>query len=87
VPRSGFGCWSLGAWLALLGAFTGLFVWVVVSKPPPGQLAASIVIFTLLTLAWSLAMIRWMYLRSEVIDMNELLRLRKQLEQKERGRR
>ena len=64
MPRNAVGWWALLLWLVALAIPT----------------AAYVTGYVLLTVGWSLAMLRWMYLRSEVVDMNELLKLKRELD-------
>lgn len=87
TPRNAAGWRGLIAWLAGLTLPTGLFVLLMATEPTKGLATAATVGFVLLTLGWAAAMTRWMYVRSEVVDMNELLRLREELKRDKRGRR
>ncbi|MCC6926330.1 hypothetical protein [Novosphingobium sp.] len=87
TPRNAAGWRGLIAWLAGLTIPTGLFVWLMASNPTAGQATAATTGYVLATLGWAAAMARWMYVRSEVVDMNELLRLREELQRDRRGRR
>lgn len=84
MPRNAAGWGTLALWLLLLAGPTGLFIWLMSRQPSDAQIAAYVTGYVLLTLGWSLAMLRWMYLRSEVIDMNELLKLKRELDARKR---
>jgi len=84
MPRNAAGWAALALWLLLLAGPTGLFIWLMSRQPSEAQMTAYVTGYVLLTLGWSLAMLRWMYLRSEVIDMNELLKLKRELDARKR---
>lgn len=87
MPRGGEG-WRLTAmWLAFYAVLSGLYVWAVAGQPEDetfvGQMTAG---FILVTAIWAIAMIRWMLARAEVINLDELLALKRERE-REKSRR
>lgn len=87
MPRGGEG-WRLTAmWLAFYALLSGLYVWVVARNPDDetfvGQMTAG---FIVVTAIWAIAMIRWMLARSEVINLDELLALKRAREREEQKR-
>lgn len=80
MPRNAVGWWALLLWLVALAIPTALFVLLLTRQHSDAQIAAYVTGYVLLTVGWSLAMLRWMYLRSEVVDMNELLKLKRELD-------
>jgi hypothetical protein len=80
MPRNTAGWWAMFIWLLILSGPTALFVWLMIRQPSDAQITAYVTGYVLLTFAWSMAMLRWMYLNSEVIDMNELLKLKRELD-------
>lgn len=88
TPRNAAGWRSFAVWMAAILGLTGGFVVLVTRSLTPDQIIYATVGFTILILALSVAMIRWMYVRSEVVDLNELLELKRERErQARRGRR
>ncbi len=75
TPRSAAGWRALGLWLVAAGLLTCAFVWVVSGagddRDRSGALVAT-ALFVLAMTGWAAAMIRWMYARSEVIDVRKL---------------
>lgn len=69
APRNAAGWWAMALWMVLLAGPTALFVWLITRQPNNGQIAAYVTGYMLFTVLWSLAMLRWMYLNSEVIDV------------------
>lgn len=88
TPRNAAGWRSFAVWMAAILGLTGGFVVLVTRPLTQAQVIYATAGFTILILALSVAMIRWMYVRSEVVDMNELLELKRERErQTRRGRR
>jgi 4-amino-4-deoxy-L-arabinose transferase-like glycosyltransferase len=88
TPRNAAGWRSFAVWMAAIFGLTGGFIVFVTRSLTPDQIIYATAGFTILILALSVAMIRWMYVRSEVVDMNELLELKRERErQTRRGRR
>lgn len=87
MPRYAAGWWALVLWLLAFAPPTAGFAWLMNRQPGEAQAAAWVVAYVLVAIAWAAAMIRWMYLRSEVVDLDELLKLKRRLErEKRRGR-
>lgn len=84
LPRGLAGWRALLLWLLVLAVLSTPFVWLMARQPSNAQLTAYVMGYVLLTVGWSLAMLRWAYLNSEVIDMNELLKLKRELEVRKR---
>lgn len=80
MPRNAAGWGALLMWLVVLAIPTALFALLMTRQHSDAQIAAYVTGYVLLTVGWSLAMLRWMYLRSEVVDMNELLKLKRELD-------
>ena len=93
IPRNREG-WRLFALLMLpFFAMTGLFVWFSFQAERYGWSDNSIALFAVLgflpmTLLWTVALIRWMLARSEIIDVNGLLEIKRaqDLARKKKGR-
>ncbi|MFC3100186.1 hypothetical protein [Altererythrobacter lauratis] len=87
MPRGGEG-WRLTAmWMLSYALLSGLYVWIVAGRPDDetfvGQITAG---FILVPAIWAIAMIRWMLARAEVINLDELLALKRERE-RDKGRR
>jgi uncharacterized membrane protein len=83
VPRNARGWRLMAYWMVPFLAALGLFILASVVLEANGktdnQIALYIVPpFLLTTLIWSVAMIRWMYLRSEVLNMDELVIIKRE---------
>ena len=87
VPRGAAGWRALGIWLAALAALIGLFVATLATEPGKAGEIAAVVIFLALTTVWAVAMIRWMLARSEVIDLADLVELKRKRDRESSGRR
>jgi hypothetical protein len=80
APRIAAGWRAVFVWLLLPAVPAALFLWLLARQPGDPQIAAYVTGYVLLTIGWSLAMLRWMYLRSEVVDLNDLLKLKRELD-------
>lgn len=78
MPRGAAGWLATAAWLVPHLAMTGLFVWLLVQAGSLGTTIALTAGYVLLTLAWSSTLYQWAKARSEVIDLDELLALKRQ---------
>jgi hypothetical protein len=84
VPRNAAGWRALGVWLASYFIATASFL--VIATHSPETMAIYMTIgFLIFTLAWIVAMTRWMLARSEVVNLNELLELKRELKARKRG--
>jgi len=81
VPRNARGWRAAGLWMLLLVLLSGGFTALIVSDPEnttfTGWLTAG---FLIVVVIWSVAMIRWMLARSEVIDLAEMRKLKRDQE-------
>jgi hypothetical protein len=87
VPRGAPGWLATAAWLVPQFAMTGLFAWLLAQGGSRGTTTALTVGYVLLTLALSWALYQWAKARSEVIDMDELLALKRQRDAAGRNKR
>jgi hypothetical protein len=88
VPRNAAGWRAMAGWMLVHLLPTAGFVWAMLQDPSAAQIAAWTVGYLLVTLLWGIAMIRWAMPRSEIIEMKELLALKREREQAKRnGRR
>jgi hypothetical protein len=78
VPRNGAGWWLFLLWMLPMVPIAGVFTWGMASEPEGGPLIAIIVAFVAATAGWILGMTRWMYVRSEVVQIEELLALKRE---------
>jgi hypothetical protein len=79
-PRNAEGWKWMMVWTLALVPICGLFGWILSFEPRPALVALCVGLFVLTMIGWSVAMIRWMMARSEVIDINELLKLKRELD-------
>lgn len=82
-PRSAKGWRGLGMWLASYLAATGMVVAIVATMDKKGVSATAINLFVTVpfligTVVWSVFMIRWMLARSEIIDTNEVMKIKRE---------
>lgn len=83
-PRNAAGWRALGLWMAGFFAMLGLFL-VSISRAHSGSVIGALtVLFLFGTAIWAIAMIRWMMARSEMIDVQELLKVKREVDAKKR---
>ena len=78
VPRNAAGWRATALWTLGLLPTIGLFTAFLATEPGLAWEIAAVAILLLATLVWVVAMIRWMKARSEVVDMEDLLRLKRE---------
>lgn len=85
VPRGRKGWGQFGLWMVLLVPM--MIVFTIYAEAHEGTPAfyVALVLFVAATLVWSIAMILWMKARAEVVDVAELLKLKREEERKRRG--
>ncbi len=88
VPRNRSGWIALALWIMALGVLLAGFIAVMSTlRAEAAQLAAGLG-FALVSAAWAVAMICWMRARSEIVDVRELLELKRRRDEESRaGRR
>jgi type VI protein secretion system component VasK len=85
VPRNAAGWRAFALWLAALAVLIGLFIaTLAIGLGDAGEIIA-VVLFLTVTGLWTVAMIRWMLARSEVIDLADLVAIKRSRE-REQGR-
>jgi hypothetical protein len=82
-PRNAEGWRGLGIWLIPFFAGTAVFTGVIANVDQSGVSATSINLtatlpFLVGTVIWSIAMIRWMLARSELLDANDLMKIKRE---------
>ena len=78
VPRNAAGWWRLFAWLGTLAPLVGAYIWWMSREHSPERVGLVTVAYGAALVGWSIAMIVWMKARSEIVDMNELLDLKRE---------
>lgn len=84
VPRGVAGWAQFGVWMLLLVPITVWFVIHAEAHEGTPQLYIGLALFLGATAIWSLAMIWWMKARAEVVDLEELLKLKREADRKRR---
>lgn len=85
IPRGVQGWTQFAVWMALLVPPTLAFVaYAEAHENDPGFVIA-VALFMLATLVWTLGGIWWMKARAEVVDVEELLRLKHEAERRKCG--
>lgn len=88
VPRGVAGWKAMALWLLAMVPAIALFAMVMKREPSTGAAIAAILVYALFMILWGVAMIRWMLARSEIVDMRELMAIkRRQDAEKRRNRR
>ena len=87
TPQTAVGWWMFGAWMLLTLPLGGLLFLFMGEDPTTARTIAGVTGFTLAMLGWGWAMTRWMMARSEMVSMDELLKLKREMDaRKKRGR-
>jgi hypothetical protein len=86
VPRNAAGRRAVIMWMIAYLVPTGGFVWLMVYYPRPAIIAAATVSYLIITGIWLIAMIRWLMARSEIVDLRELLELKREQDRAKRRR-
>lgn len=87
VPRNGEGWRALGLWMAVLALLTIGHIALVASKPDNAVFVGWATFgFIVIVGVWAIAMIRWMLARAEVINLDELLELKRERDRSKRRR-
>lgn len=78
VPRGVEGWRAFGLWMIPFGLMMAVFAAAIAAvEQGPAQIAI-VIGFVAVTTVWAIIMIRWMLARSEIVDMKELLELKRQ---------
>lgn len=86
VPRNRAGWIALGWWTAAMLIMTGLFV-ALIARVGDGPAAMWLTGgYLVLTALWGWTMYVWIKRRSEIVDVEELLRLKREAETRDRRR-
>lgn len=86
MPRNASGWQQIGIWMALLVPIMVVFNEYVADRPDGPELYPALVAFLLATTVWAIGGIMWTRARAEVVDIQELLRLKREQERKRRRR-
>lgn len=78
VPRNAAGYRATFVWMLLLAPIVGAFIYVVAQVEDGTTHAIATGIYIAAMLAWSILGIRFMKARSEVVDMRELLEIKRE---------
>lgn len=85
-PRNRAGWIYTALWTVSMGPLIGGFVWLMSAEPTGAREIAYATGFVLVMLLWVIAMTIWMKNRSEVVDMDEMLKLKREVDAR-KGRR
>jgi hypothetical protein len=86
TPRNASGWIQMGVWMALLVAMIVGFSRFDEARPTDSSFGGADAAFLVGMLVWTIGGIWWMRARSEVIDVGELIKLKREAERKGRGR-
>lgn len=78
TPRGSTGWAQFALWMAPLPAIILAFVHFAKANEGTPAFFAGLAVFIAAMIGWNLAMIRWMKARAEIIDVEELLKLRRE---------
>ena len=77
TPQTPAGWRAFGTWMAGLLIGTALFIAIVAALDTSRAVLIATGVFTIATLAWAWAMIRWMLARSDVVDAKDISEFRR----------
>ena len=77
-PRNAEGWRATALWLLGLIPIVGSSMWITASRPGGMLLWLCVGLFAVAMLLWAVAMIRWMKARSEIIDIDDLLQIKRE---------
>ena len=78
APRNAAGLRASIFWVLALAPIAGLFIWAINRAQTDVVRALYIGLYIAAMLLWSMAMLRWMKARSEIVDFNELLQIKRE---------
>jgi hypothetical protein len=84
-PRNARGWRIMAVWIALSMVPTGLFIWFATRHPEGPVHLAGLGVYLLTLLIWIIASVRWMKARAEEVDLEALLKLKREAERQQRG--
>lgn len=87
VPRNAQGWLEMVVWMLIAVPLFGLFIWFANSAPEGMRLYVGLGLYLAAMLAWGIGGMVWMRRRSEVIDFEELLALKRERDREKRRRR
>ena len=85
MPRGTAGWTQFAAWMAVFAVPTIAFAIYGEGLKGRPEFWAALALYLAGVLVWSLASIRWMKARAEVVDVEKLIRQQRELERKKRG--
>lgn len=85
APRNGKGWRQTLVWMVLLAPITGGFAWFASGQPEGSTLHFGLALYLIAMVAWGTGGMMWMKARAEVVDLQELLKLKRELDRKKRG--
>ena len=83
VPRNRRGWIAFGFWMLALAPIVALYTWLMADATDTARIAYSVVYFAAMGV-WVLAMFHWMKARSEIVDLDELLELKRKRDREKR---
>jgi hypothetical protein len=84
APRNGKGWRQSLVWMALLAPITGGFVWFAAAEPDGTAFIVGLALYLVAMAAWTIGGLWWMRARAEVVDLQELLKLKREQDRKRR---
>jgi len=85
MPRGRDGWRQTLIWMALLAPITGGFFWFASNTPEGPAFKLGLVVYLVAMAAWGTGGTMWMKARAEVVDIEELLKLKREVDAKRRG--
>jgi hypothetical protein len=86
APRNSEGWRQTVIWMALLAPITGGFVWFAEAEPKGAAFYLGLALYLVAMVAWGTGGMVWMRARAEVVDLQELLKLKREQDRKRGSR-
>lgn len=78
VPRNAAGWKAVIVWVFVLMAISVPFAWAMDNQPTGILSLVSLLLYTAAISIWALALVRWTKPRSEIVDLDELLKIKRE---------
>jgi hypothetical protein len=78
APRNARGVRASILWVMALAPIVALFIWAMNTAPNSRIMGFYTAIYVAAMLAWSIAMLRWMKARSEIVNFEELMQIKRE---------
>ncbi|KGB52472.1 hypothetical protein FG91_03210 [Sphingopyxis sp. LC81] len=85
-PRNAAGWKAMALWLLALVPAVAMFATTMESKPSESTKMVALLLYVLFMILWAVAGLRWMLARSEIVDVEALMAIKRRQDAARRGR-